>query len=215
MTEMGRRVGTGDMLKSVYDPNLDGVIALAQTQADMTKAVYDPVVAAIQALAAAHKTQHQNGGTDEINATGLTGVPVAPLLLDGVAGRVLRLVSLTIDHGTTEDTLKCTLVDFWNGDAIALTDNIPKNGTAGHFGLHANGDRITIAAAGLTGNCVAVIFGHIRDALCVQNLYVAAQEDSNNIQVKIYDQADGLSEDITGLVDTGVIYVQLAYITDG
>jgi len=95
MTDFGRRVGGGDMLKAMYDPNEDGVIvspqtqadmtksvydpnedaviAVAQTQADMTKAVYDPVLAALQALAAAHKTQHQNGGDDEIACTGLVG----------------------------------------------------------------------------------------------------------------------------------------------
>ena len=73
MTDFGRRLGLGDMSKATYDPNDDGVIALAQTQADMIKAVYDPIVAALQALAAAHKTQHQTGGTDEIDCTGLVG----------------------------------------------------------------------------------------------------------------------------------------------
>ena len=74
MTDFGRRVlGLGDMLKSVYDPDLDEVIALAQTEADMTKAVYDPTLAALAALLAAHKTQHHNGGTDEIDCTGLAG----------------------------------------------------------------------------------------------------------------------------------------------
>ena len=33
--------GEGDMKKDDYDPNKDGIIALAQTEADMTKAVYD------------------------------------------------------------------------------------------------------------------------------------------------------------------------------
>ena len=35
------RGGSGDMLKSVYDSNLDGVIAVAETEADMKKSVYD------------------------------------------------------------------------------------------------------------------------------------------------------------------------------
>jgi len=73
MTDFGRRLGLGDMSKATYDPNDDGVIALAQTQADMIKAVYDPFIAALQALAAAHKTQHQTGGTDEIDCTALVG----------------------------------------------------------------------------------------------------------------------------------------------
>ncbi len=73
MTDFGRRVGQGDMLKATYDPNDDGVIAVAQTEADMTKAVYDAIIAAINALLAAHKTQHQTGGTDEVDATALVG----------------------------------------------------------------------------------------------------------------------------------------------
>jgi len=73
MTDMGRRPGGGDMLKSVYDCDDDGIIAVGQTQADMVKATYDPVIAAIQALAADHKTQHENGGSDEIDLTGLSG----------------------------------------------------------------------------------------------------------------------------------------------
>jgi len=35
------RGGSGDMLKTTYDPNLDGVIAVAETEADMKKSVYD------------------------------------------------------------------------------------------------------------------------------------------------------------------------------
>ena len=73
MTDFGRRAGVGDMLKSVYDPDLDGVIAVAQTKADMEKADYDPALAAIAALQADHDTQHEDGGTDEIDLTGLSG----------------------------------------------------------------------------------------------------------------------------------------------
>ena len=36
------RGGSGDMSRHVYDPNLDGVIDVAETEADMTKAVFDP-----------------------------------------------------------------------------------------------------------------------------------------------------------------------------
>ena len=62
-----------DMKRSVYDANLDGVIAIAQTEADMTKAVYDTVIDALIALAADHNAQHEDGGTDEISAAGLVG----------------------------------------------------------------------------------------------------------------------------------------------
>lgn len=49
MTDMGRR--PGDMFKADYDPDEDGLITAAE----------------------AHKTSHQSGGNDELNATGLVG----------------------------------------------------------------------------------------------------------------------------------------------
>lgn len=73
MTDFGRRSGVGDMLKSVYDPDLDGVIATAQTQADMTKAVYDTDDDGKVDAIDEHASSHQDGGSDEIDATGLTG----------------------------------------------------------------------------------------------------------------------------------------------
>lgn len=51
MTDFGRRAGTGDMLKSVYDTNDDGVVDQAP----------------------AHKATHQDAGSDEIILTDLTG----------------------------------------------------------------------------------------------------------------------------------------------
>lgn len=94
MTDFGRRAGQGDMLKSVYDPNEDGVIAVAQTEADMTRAVYDPnlngiiavaqteadmtqavfvpILTAFDAALANHHSQHEDAGTDEISLAGLT-----------------------------------------------------------------------------------------------------------------------------------------------
>ncbi|MBA7624091.1 hypothetical protein ES703_31495 [subsurface metagenome] len=88
MTDFGRKVGLGDMLKSIYDPNADEVIAVAQTEADMKKSVYDPnddgviVVAQTEAdmkksvydsnddgvvdVVPAHKATHDLGGTDEL-----------------------------------------------------------------------------------------------------------------------------------------------------
>jgi len=210
---MGRRSGVGDMLQSVYDPNEDGVIAVAQTQADMTKAVYDPVVAAIQALAAAHKTQHQNGGTDEISATGLTGVPVAPLLCDGVAGRVLRHCYFYIRNGTNVDTLQCRLVSWWNGDLINWTDNIAKNATTGHFTLSSTGKLLVIENAGLSGvvlDCWGILVRNetqtaVKIAVCV---------DAGDIQMYASTNDFGVQQDLTVLVELDDLLVYIHYITD-
>lgn len=134
MTDFGRRAGQGDMLKSVYDPNEDGVIALAQTEADMTKAAYDPVINALIALAAAHKTQHQSGGSDEIDVTGLTGLPDADMKrsvydpnLDGV---------IAIAQGGTGQAAKTAAFDALSplttkGDLLAFNGSNNVRHTAG------------------------------------------------------------------------------------
>lgn len=76
MSEFGRRVG--DMLKSVYDPDKDGIIAIAQTEADITEAEVDSKISTHKSDANAHhaklhKANHQSGGSDEIDLTGLSG----------------------------------------------------------------------------------------------------------------------------------------------
>ena len=213
MTDFGRRSGAGDMLKSVYDPNQDGVIAIAQTEADMVKATYDPVIAAIQALAAAHKTQHQNGGTDEINATGLTGVPVAPLLVDGVAGRVFRQVYFYISDGTNVLTIKCQAFAIWNGDTIAEVDNIGKGATVGVFSLSADGQKLTIDASAFSGNIKLAIFTIARSS-AQTNPYVYPEKSGNNLKLHFYEFGTATGIDITGEIGVGQIRALLTYITD-
>lgn len=54
MTDFGKRVG--DMKRSIYDPDEDGVIALAQTEADITAAGTAVLIGIHAALANAHHT---------------------------------------------------------------------------------------------------------------------------------------------------------------
>lgn len=62
MTDFGRRAG--DMFRSVYDCDLDGVIAIGQTEADMKKSAYDAnansVVDNSEKLSGSTKTQVQD-----------------------------------------------------------------------------------------------------------------------------------------------------------
>lgn len=51
VTDFGRRMGTGDMLKSVYDTDDDGKVDAVEEHADL----------------------HEDGGTDEIGCAGLAG----------------------------------------------------------------------------------------------------------------------------------------------
>jgi len=161
----------------------------------------------------AHKTSHQNGGTDEIDCTGLTGVPVAPLLVDGTAGRILRVAYLTIDDGTNASTLKCTLSNRWNGDTIAETDNIAKDATTGNFSLSSTGKELKILASGITGNAVAawsMFLANASSTEFIQQVNVVG----NDLRVLFRYFSGGTDQyDITALVDTGAIYVELVYIT--
>ena len=63
--------GSGDMLKSVYDTDDDGVVDDSEKLEGSSKAqVQDH-------SPKAHKTSHQDGGSDEISIAGLAGEPAA------------------------------------------------------------------------------------------------------------------------------------------
>lgn len=136
-----------------------------------------------------------------------------PILGDATAGRVTRGSYIKIDNGTNANTLKCTLVSRWNGDAIAVTDNIAKDATTGDYNLSGSGKTLTIKASGLTGNAIYAISNISNNAsgtvltseiICI----------SNDIRVFLRDASASTLQDITVLVDTGAIYVEIFYKTD-
>jgi len=214
VTDFGRRVlGLGDMLKSVYDPDLDEVIALAQTEADMTKAVYDPTLAALAALLAAHKTQHQDGGTDEISVTGLVGTTPRAILGDATPGRLLRALQLKVADGTNDQTLKCTVYNKWNGDAISATDNVAKSATTGHFKLSADGTQLTITNSGLTGSA-QYANSNLKTNATTTEFIASTAKIPDGILIEVQGLSDGTSKDITTLVDVGDFRLDILYITD-
>ena len=101
-----------------------------------------------------------------------------------------------------------------NGDTIAVTDDIGKNETVGNFTLNAAGTELIIEAAGLTGNCVAVVTATIVLNVCQTDLSVYGRVESNDIALSFYDTATGAATDLTTLVDTGAINLSICYITD-
>jgi len=191
MTDFGKRWGIGDMLK----------------------ADYDPVIACIQALAAAHKTQHQNGGTDEINATGLTGVPVAPLLVDGVAGRVLRSDFIYVSDGSNPDTIYASLAAQWNSSPINDTDNVIKNGTTGVWHVDLSGQIITILNTGLTGNAVGVIAVTLWLNTTGTTYFPYITKSDQGIAISVYD-VNFIVPDLTVVADAGYLAFTVTYLTD-
>ena len=70
-TELTGAGGGGDMLKSVYDTDDDGVVDNSEKLEGSTKAQVQ------NHAPQAHKTSHQDGGSDEISIDGLAGEPLA------------------------------------------------------------------------------------------------------------------------------------------
>lgn len=234
MTDMGRRAGGGDMYKSVYDPNDDGVIAVAQTQADMTKAVYDPVLNTLVALAAshatqhqnggsdeislvgmtlpAHKTTHQNGGADEIDATGLTGIPVGAILGDGGEGRTLRHVQIKIDDGSAASTIKIWIGAMWNATGHGWTADIGKGATVGDWTLNATGTLLTWTPSGDYGNLYALSLYNYRNQSNLDQ-YISGYMSGASINFYLIQPTASSTYDWTLHVDTGDITMFLFIIT--
>jgi len=136
------------------------------------------------------------------------------ILGDGTTGRVLRGSYITIQDGTNASTLKCTLTSRWNGDAIAVTDNIAKDATTGNFALSANGAELKILASGLSGNAIFAWSMFLANSTSTEFLQ-QVNVSGNDLRVAFRYFSGGLYlYDITALVDTGDIYVELIYLTD-
>ena len=157
-----------------------------------------------------------NAAIETVLGTNITAGPTTiqgAIQGDATKGRKIRLLWLDIQDGTNASTLNCRTVDDWNGDTIAYTDNIAKNATTGDFSLNAAGTLLTIEASGLTGNCVAAM-GSILTNASGTALTIDVRKTSNDIRVGVYHTTTGAVQDLTVLVDTGVISTQVLYITD-
>lgn len=128
---------------------------------------------------------------------------------DGTGGRVLRQSRLTIVDGTGANTIKCTLSSLWNGDIVAVVDNIAKNATTGGYDLSTSGAVLTITDALIAGSVVAFLSAIITDT-------------SNNEALTIYFNPSGglrlnfltllaADKDITSY--TGTWNINLLYLT--
>jgi len=133
---------------------------------------------------------------------------------DRTQGLVLRHSSVVIVDGTNANTLKCTVASLWNGDTVAETDNIAKDATTGNFSLSADGSALTIEAAGLEGNVIASLAINLYDNNSTSDLLVQHVAISNDLVITVRTSADGAVADMTSLVDTGGLYIDVLYLTD-
>lgn len=132
---------------------------------------------------------------------------------DGTAGRILKACRFTIADGTNANTLKCTMTVKWNGDTILATDNIAKGATTGDFTLDANGEYLTVEVSGLVGNCLYARASVARN-FAGTDLTATATATANDIVIGLFHSTTGAIQDMTALVDVGVVYLEIFYITD-
>jgi len=139
--EMAPGVGIGDMLKSVYDTNDNGVVDNSEKLEGSTKAqVQDHAPKA-------HKLTHQNGGADEINVAGLSGE-----LADPQPPKAHKASHEAGGSDALTALLRGIITDFWNTPFWA---NIPDKPSTfppdTHATSHQNGGADEINVAGLNG----------------------------------------------------------------
>ena len=154
------------------------------------------------------------GETITYSRTSSTGGTVTMKKLPWFLDYHLRISRLTIADATTASKIKCTLASIWNGDAITATDDIGKSTTVGNFTLDADGDVLTIAAAGLSTACMAVISAVIvRNASEFPHLLADVIHSGTGISLTFRKVAEAAVIDLTHVVDTGQVQLIVSYLT--
>lgn len=160
-----------------------------------------------------------NNDYARFTANGLEGRSYAEALSDipamggdGTAGRVMRGCRLNIANGSNASTIKCTVTSRWNGDVISVVDNIGKGTTTGDFTLNGGGTQVIIEASGLTGNALYALWD-VQYNVTGTDLLLEGYAASNDLITFFYNRSGAL-QDITVLVDTGELWIDIFYITD-
>lgn len=131
---------------------------------------------------------------------------------DALSARVVRRMELRIGPGTTASTLKCEVRNEFNGDVIAITDDIPKAGGAGNFALNAAGSTISVIDAGITGTVKAILACEFRNNSGTALYWPRAFVTGTGIDFNIKSDHSGTNQDLTALTGTQSAYI--TYLTD-
>lgn len=160
-----------------------------------------------------HGSTHENGGSDKINVTGLVGTTPRAIFGDATPGRVFRGIVIEIGTSGPGPTLKCETLDRWNGDVIALQENILPDQISGHFHLNAAGNILTILNTGLSGNAVYAA-PHLSANASGTQFDVWARKTDTGIAISAYHILTAAIYNLTALATGGKIYLDILYITD-
>lgn len=127
------------------------------------------------------------------------------------AGLVLRRANLVIQPGTAANTLKAELLNIWNGDVIASTDNIGKGATVGNFSLSADGFTLSILNSGITGVPVAVLSTELQNYTATALFSPINEVSGTSITYGVKGDVSGTSKDMTAL--GGFSVISFTYLT--
>jgi hypothetical protein len=130
---------------------------------------------------------------------------------DTTPGRSIRAADLKVEPGSAASSVKCTLTNIFNGDTIAVTDNILANSTVGNFSLDASGTILSIEDGGITGTIVGVLSNQFRNftgtLLYSPVLYAAGTK----ISFTVYTNASGTAATWSAL--GGFSFTSIVYVT--
>lgn len=126
-----------------------------------------------------------------------------------------RVMTITIANGSDADHIKCSSSSVYRGDTNTEQDNIGKDSIiTGVWQLTVGGDNLLLLDAGIAGDLVAVLSTSVVTNLSATAINVKGVLNSHRLYMTFTDAATGAAVDLTTLVDTGTITLQIAYITD-
>jgi len=161
----------------------------------------------------AHKTSHQDGGSDEIDVTGLVGTTPRAILGDATAGRVIRKAWLTVSDGSVANSIAVEMVARWNGDTLAKVDNVTKGYDGTFVGLSATGKDLYIKNAAVSGNFISVLSCVITINATGTGATACYNKTSTAARLSLRDGRSGAKKDLTISVDVGLVELSMVYLT--
>jgi hypothetical protein len=150
-----------------------------------------------------YETTGAEANFGKIQTTALSG--------DSTVGRIVRQSDLKIEPGTNATTIKCTLTNVWNGDTIAVTDNIGLGTTVGNFSLDGSGQVLKILNAGITGTPIAVLDTTFRNLTGTALFWPQAYISGSDIAFNVKSDHAGTGQNLTGLA--GSSFTAITYVT--
>ena len=127
------------------------------------------------------------------------------------AGRNLRTFSLEIENGTAAASLKCRVINRFNGTSSAYQDNILKGATTGNYTLSANGNYMTINTSEFSSTIIEAIPNVMKNRSGTPVIVNGAMS-GGNVRLTFY-RGDASDPDMTSLLDVGSVEVSLICIS--